>query len=133
MGWPHPTIEERPVVKILLTVEDQIIAPRFDLAGEVVIVEQNRSMPDAEPRTILLSRKNGEELSDLIIKEGVDCLICGGIEERFYTFFVWKKIQVLDGVIGAWTLALERAEAGTLVPGAILAGSGRGDNDKVSG
>lgn len=108
-------------MKILLTVQGNSIAPRFDQATEIMIAESGGPGGRvAEPRTIILPHRSAEELSDLIVKEGVECVICGGIEESFHKFFTWKKIAVIDGVIGSYAEALQRCLAGELQPGAVL-------------
>ena len=113
-------------MKILLTVQDNSIAPRFDQATEVIIVDHDGTRMVAEPRTIILPHRSAEELSDLIVKEGVQCVICGGIEDSFHKFFLWKKISVIDGVIGGHAEAVEQFFAGSLRPGAILASAREG-------
>ena len=107
-------------MKILLTVQDNNIAPRFDQATEIMIAEHDGQRLLAEPRTIILPHSSAEELSDLIVKEGVECVICGGIEESYHKFFAWKKITVYDGVIGNSGEALQRCMAGQLQPGMVL-------------
>ena len=107
-------------MKILLTVQDNSIAPRFDQATEVIIINHENKQMIAEPRTIILPHRSAEELSDLIVKEGVECVVCGGIEDSFHKFFLWKKIHVIDGVIGSHAEAMAKVLAGELRPGAIL-------------
>ncbi|MDD2463196.1 MAG: NifB/NifX family molybdenum-iron cluster-binding protein [Desulfobulbus sp.] len=107
-------------MKILLTVQDNSIAPRFDQATEVIIVDRDGGRKIAEPRTIILPHRSAEELSDLIVKEGVQCVVCGGIEDSFHKFFLWKKITVIDGVIGGHGEAMAKVLTGELRPGAIL-------------
>ena len=107
-------------MKILLTVQDNSIAPRFDQATEVIIAEHDGQRMVGEPRTIILPHRSAEELSDLIVKEGIGCVVCGGIEDNYYRFFTWKKITVFDGIIGSHSEALQMAFAGTLRPGLIL-------------
>jgi predicted Fe-Mo cluster-binding NifX family protein len=107
-------------MKILLTVQDNSIAPRFDQATEIMIAEHDGRRLLAEPRTIILPHRSAEELSDLIVKEGVECVICGGIEESYHKFFIWKKITVIDGIIGGHAEALQRYLAGQLLPGMVL-------------
>jgi predicted Fe-Mo cluster-binding NifX family protein len=107
-------------MKTLLTVQDNSIAPRFDQATEIMIAEHHGQHLLAEPRTIILPHRNAEELTDLIVKEGVECVICGGIEESYHKFFIWKKITVIDGIIGGYIEALKRHLAGQLLPGMIL-------------
>lgn len=107
-------------MKLLITVQDNDIAPRFDLATEVIIVEYAQSRLKGEPRNIILPRSSAEDLCDMIVKEGVNCVICGGLEDNLYRFFVWKKVQVFDNVIGTYAEALERAIAGRLEAGCVL-------------
>jgi len=107
-------------MKILLTVQDNSIAPRFDQATEVIIVDHDGRQEVAEPRTIILPHRSAEELSDLIVKEGVQCVVCGGIEDSFHKFFLWKKITVIDGVIGSHVEAMAKVVAGELRSGTIL-------------
>lgn len=113
-------------MKILLTVQENSIAPRFDQATEVIIAEHDGQRLIAEPRTIILPHRSAEELSDLIVKEGVQCVICGGIEDSFHKFFTWKKITVIDGVIGTHGEAMGKAFAGELRPGMILSSAREG-------
>lgn len=114
-------------MKILVTVQDNSIAPRFDQASEVIIAEHDGSMLLGEPRTIILPHRGAEELSDLIVKEGIDCVICGGIEDSFHRFFTWKKITIIDGVIGSYAEALQRVFAGELQSGTILPSAREGN------
>ena len=107
-------------MKLLITLRDSDIAPRFDLATEVLIVEFDGNKAAAKPRNILLPGPSADELCSLIIKEGVSLVICGGIEEAHYQYLVWKKIRVIDKVIGPAALALPLAQTGTLKSGAIL-------------
>ena len=107
-------------MKILITIHLNSIAQRFDLSSEVLIANHDGKRIVEEPRTIILSRPSAEELCNLIIKENVEVVICGGIEERHYKFLTWKKIKVLDSVIGDYPQALESAGEGKLVEGTIL-------------
>ena len=107
-------------MKILITIHLNSIAQRFDLSAEVLIANHDGNRITDEPRTIIMSRPSAEELCNLIIKENVEVVICGGIEERHYKFLTWKKIKVLDSVLGDYWQALELAGEGKLVEGTIL-------------
>jgi len=107
-------------MKILITLRDNDIAPRFDLTTEVLIVESDGSKTTSKPRNILLPGPSADELCSLIIKEGISLVICGGIEEAHFQYLVWKKITVIDKVIGPAAEALSLAQTGLLTPGAIL-------------
>ena len=99
------------------------LAPRFDLATEVLITNAEEGETRGEPRIVLLPRTSGEELCGLIMKEDISTVICGGIEETHYQYLVWKKIQVIEGIIGPCEEALELFLTDDLKPGTILAGA----------
>lgn len=109
-------------MKILLTLRDKDIAPRFDLTTEVLIAETDQQKTVGSRRNILLPGPSGDELCSLIIKEDISLVVCGGIEEAFFQYLVWKKITVIDRVIGPAEEALGLAVAGRLKTGAVLRG-----------
>ena len=73
-----------------------------------------------EPKMIIMERSSDEVLCQMAVEENITNIICGGIEEVHYNFLVWKKVAVLDAVIGSWRTAVEKAVAGTLLQGDIL-------------
>lgn len=107
-------------MRILLTLQGEVVAPRFDLATEVLIARAERGALVEPPREILLPGPSGEELCALVIKEGVTHLVCGGIEEEHYQYLTWKGVVVFDRVIGTGVVALRRAMDGSLLAGAVL-------------
>lgn len=97
------------------------IAPRFDLAVEVLIAEADATGAlIGEPRIVLLPGPSADALCALILKEGVGLVVCGAIEESHFQYLSWKKIKVIDRVIGPWQQALARALANRLKAGEIL-------------
>jgi predicted Fe-Mo cluster-binding NifX family protein len=113
----------RPGMKILITINKDEVAPRFDLASEIQITETEAGKITGEPRLILLTGSSGEDICALAIKENISLLICGGIEDAHYQYLKWKKIKVVDGVIGPYEQALLSAMKNDLKPGAILPGA----------
>ena len=113
-------------MRILLTLQGEVIAPRFGLATEILIARVERGELVEQPREILLPGPSGEELCGLVIKEGVTHLVCGGIEEEHYQYLTWKGVVVLDRVIGSGLLALRRLLVGKLGAGAVLRGKTSG-------
>lgn len=107
-------------MKILITAQGDFVAPRFDLTSEVVIATVENGALAGKPRTIIMDRASAEELSNMIMEEDVSMVICGGIEERHYQFLTWKKIRVIDFVIGDHQSVLSRALADELQSGDIL-------------
>jgi predicted Fe-Mo cluster-binding NifX family protein len=105
--------------KILIVLHERDVAPRFDLATEVLIVTISRNADTIE-RLVVLPRASAEQLCHLIITEDVQTVICGGIEEDYYQYLAWKRIEVIDSVIGSSEAALNRFVSGKLEPGRIL-------------
>jgi len=93
--------KNRLMEKILLTLADDMIAPRFDLTTEILIVSAESKRTTVPPRSMLLPGPSADELCGLILKEEITTLICGGIENEHYQFLSWKKVRVIDRVIGA--------------------------------
>jgi predicted Fe-Mo cluster-binding NifX family protein len=67
-----------------------------------------------------MDRPSPEDLSNMIMEENISVVICGGIEDRHYQFLTWKKIRVIDYVIGDHETALKKFLAGDLQPGDLL-------------
>lgn len=107
-------------MQILVTLFEDYIAPRFDLTTKILIAQEERGKPVSRPRTILLPGPSSDELCSLILKEKIDVVICGGIEDIHYQYLTWKKIQVIDRVIGNGELVLQAAIDGNLHPGSVV-------------
>ena len=99
--------------KILIPLFNDYIAPRFDLATEVLIIDAGEGGDDRE-KIVMLPQASAEQLCHMILMERIEVLICGGIEEEYYQYLKWKKIDVLDSVIGTWKSALEKYSQETL-------------------
>lgn len=106
--------------KLFIPIQGDYVAPRFDLATEVLIVRFKDKKQEGEPRTIIMERPSDEALCQMVVEENVTDLVCGGIDEVHYNFMLWKKVKVMDGVIGGWSQALEKAVLGELQEGEIL-------------
>lgn len=110
-------------MKILLTISGDNVAPRFDMVSELLIASYNPQGLTEKPRIILMAGPSPEELCSLILKEDINIVICGGIEERHYKYLAWKKVEVFDSVIGPFQEVLDLAmnnklRAGTILPSA---------------
>jgi len=110
-------------MKILITIEKNDVSPRFDHTSEILIIETDGQHIISEPRIILLTGSSGEDICSLAIKENISLVICNGIEETHYDYLKWKKIMIIDGVIGPHEQALDFALKKKLQPGAILPGA----------
>jgi predicted Fe-Mo cluster-binding NifX family protein len=107
-------------MKILITAQGDFVAQRFDLTAEVVLATVENGELVGKPRTIIMDRPSPEDLSNMIMEENISVVICGGIEDRHYQFLTWKKIRVIDYVIGDHETALKKFLAGDLQPGDLL-------------
>lgn len=107
-------------MKILITIIGDDVAPRFDLTTEVLVANAEDGKVYGKIRNLLLPRPSTEELCSLILKENITVVVCGGIEEEHFNYLQWKKIEVIDGVIGPCAGALELSLTGNLKTGAIL-------------
>jgi predicted Fe-Mo cluster-binding NifX family protein len=110
-------------MKILVTIKKTDIATRFDLAMEVLIASSENDHLLTPFRTVLLPRPSAEDLCSFIMKENIEVVICGGIEEKHLKYLTWKKIKVVDSVVGPYLEALELLVEDQLMPGEILPGA----------
>lgn len=111
----------------LLTLCRDEIAPRFDMTAEVLITPV--ALPDTASRTgtnaperrhLVLAHVSSEELCDVITRAGVSVVVCGGIEEDYYHYLRWKRIDVISDVMGPLEEVLARLAAGELRSGDCL-------------
>lgn len=106
--------------KLLIPIQGDYVAPRFDLATEIFMARFENGAVVGEPKTIIMERSSDEGLCQMVVEEHITDVVCGGIEELHYNFLIWKKVNVLDSIIGGWQAALEKALSGQLHQGEIL-------------
>lgn len=96
------------------------MAPRFDLCSEVMIASLREGAIEGEPRTMLLSGPSADEICAIAIKEEVGIVVSGGMEEEHYQYLQWKKITVLDRVVGRVDDVMHLLLQGALKAGSIV-------------
>ncbi|NLI34220.1 MAG: dinitrogenase iron-molybdenum cofactor biosynthesis protein [Deltaproteobacteria bacterium] len=106
--------------KVLVTLYGNDVAPRFDLTIEVFIASVSPEGRIEEEKTVVLPQASAEKLCRMIITEDIQTVICGAIEEEYFEYLRWKRIEVLDSVIGSCRKALEKYIRKELVPRAIF-------------
>ncbi|MBI4961829.1 MAG: dinitrogenase iron-molybdenum cofactor biosynthesis protein [Desulfomonile tiedjei] len=111
------------VTKLLIPLLGDDVAPRFDLAPEALIAVIHSESGLIEDRTIILPEASAESLCHLILAEKVDTVVCCGIEDEYYQYLIWKKLKVIDSVMGPYVRVLDKAMKGTLSSGDNLLGS----------
>lgn len=111
-----------PTGYVLITLCRDEVAPRFDMAAEAIIVPLLPPGTDAgeERRHLVLAHASNEELCDVIARTGVSVVVCGGIEEDYYHYLRWKRIDVICNVMGGLERVLEKLADGGLRTGDCL-------------
>jgi hypothetical protein len=97
-----------------------MVAPRFDLATEVLIARVRKGRLAGEPRVVLLPGPSAEELCSLVLEKAITDVVCGGIEDAHYQYLGWKNVRVVDRVIGRWEGVLRLFLANELRPGTVV-------------
>lgn len=106
--------------KILIPLYRDEVAPRFDLAGEALIVSVSEDGTPEGRQTLVLPHASADDLCDLVLSRDIDTVVCGGIEEEYYHYLRWKRVNVLDAVAGTAQDALSRLLEGRLKSGDML-------------
>ncbi|MDY0131790.1 MAG: hypothetical protein RBR53_03890 [Desulforegulaceae bacterium] len=106
--------------KIIIPISGNEIAPRFDLATEVLILFKEKGEEKPEEKIIVLPQASADKLCHLILTGGIETLICCGIEDEFYQYLNWKKIKIIENVAGSFRKASKRFFNGKLKNGDIL-------------
>jgi predicted Fe-Mo cluster-binding NifX family protein len=106
--------------KVLICLYGNEVNPRFDLATEVLIAFIGEDRKVQEERVVVLPQASAERLCHMILTESIQVVICGGIEEEYYQYLTWKRVNVLDSVIGDYKEALARLAEGRLQGGDML-------------
>ncbi|WMW64034.1 NifB/NifX family molybdenum-iron cluster-binding protein [Nitratidesulfovibrio liaohensis] len=96
------------------------VAPRFDLAGEALLVHLDADGAELSRSSVLLAHASSEELCRIALEEKVRAVICNGIDDEFWQYLRWKRIEVIDNVMGPVDEAIARFRADVLRPGDIL-------------
>ena len=109
-------------MKIMITTRGDFVSPRFDMSSEVIIATCYDQQLLEEPNSLILSDVSAELICDLVLKEKISVVVCGGIEEEHYQFLIWKKIMVFDFVIGPHAQVLKLVMDNSLKSGTILPG-----------
>ena len=106
--------------RILITVAKDEIAPRFDLTTEALLLNISESGEVVLRKSFLLAHASGDELCDLALSRDIGTIVCGGIEDEYYHYLRWKRIDVIDSVMGPLESVVSRLATGSLKAGDIL-------------
>jgi predicted Fe-Mo cluster-binding NifX family protein len=106
--------------RVLIPIHREEIHPRFDRAGEILIAAFSGDGQPLERKILLLAQPSADEICDHVLRERITHVICGAIEEEYYHYLRWKRIDVLDFVAGPWEEALARFMRGEAKSGDVL-------------
>lgn len=106
--------------RVLITVAKDEIAPRFDLTTEALLLNISESGEIVLRKSFLLAHASGDELCDLALSRDIGTIVCGGIEDEYYHYLRWKRIDVIDSVMGPLESVVARLATGNLKAGDIL-------------
>ncbi len=98
------------------------LAVRFDMAAEALLLLPAEG-GGCERRHLVLAHASGEELCDLILRMDVQLVICGAIEEDYYHYLRWKRVELICDVAGPLDALLDRLAADELKDGDTLPSS----------
>ncbi len=106
--------------KILIPLYDNDMAPRFDLASDVLVVSVTRetsAMGKINEKVMVLDAPSGEAMYRLVMSENIMTIICAGIEKEMIEFLTGKGIDVIDNICGPADAILEAYLMGKLASG----------------
>jgi predicted Fe-Mo cluster-binding NifX family protein len=106
--------------KVLIPLSEEEVAPRFDLAAEVLLADLDEDGRILQEKVLILPEPSAERLCHMVMTERAHTVICGGIEEEVFDYLTWKGITVIDNVIGLGAVVLLRYAASRLKPGEIV-------------
>ena len=109
-----------PKKKVLIPLSGDDVAPRFDLAPEVVVATIEEDGTIADEKAIVLPNASAETLCRVVLDEKTDVVVCGGIDDEYFQYLTWKNVEVIDSVIGPYIDVLLRLAANTLTPGDVV-------------
>ncbi|NDV22330.1 dinitrogenase iron-molybdenum cofactor biosynthesis protein [Desulfovibrio sp. JC022] len=99
--------------KIMIPLLNDEVAPRFDLATDVLLAKI-KSNGEISERIIVLPQSSADDLCALATSDHTDAVVCGGIDDEHYQYLKWKGIEVLDDVIGPVQKAIQAYKDGKL-------------------
>ena len=108
------------ITRVMIPLYKDEVAPRFDLAKEVMMAIVLKDNKVEEQKTIVLPRSSPEDLCHQILLENISTLICGAIQDEYYQFLKWKKLLIFDNVSGKWEDVFNRFLDGSLNGGDLL-------------
>ncbi len=116
----HLQFAESMKQKIAVFQLNERVAPRCDHASEMVVATVADNGAIVERKTLHFPRLDSRRLADLLHREKVRVVICGGIKQDAQAALKKLHIQWIDNVIGSIENVLQHYARGNLEGGKII-------------
>jgi len=106
--------------RLLIPLHENEVAPRLDLATDVLVVDvtlDKSGDPAWSDKLVVLEQASAENVCKVVLSDKVHTVICAGIEDEYMQFLTWKGVVVVDGVMGPTDTVIERYALGRLASG----------------
>lgn len=105
---------------MLIPLAGDDVVHRFDLAPEVVVATLDDEGGILDERAIVLPNASAEVLCRVVLDEKIDMVICGVIDDEYFQYLIWKRVEVIDSIIGPYVEVLRRLASNTLSAGDVI-------------
>ena len=106
--------------RALIALRGNEVAWRFDKTAEALVCDIDETGQVRSRAEIIFARNSAEDLCEYVLAHGIDTVVAGAVEEEYYHYLRWKRVDVIDNVAGAVEPVLERLALGRLSSGDIL-------------
>jgi predicted Fe-Mo cluster-binding NifX family protein len=106
--------------RVLIALRGNEVAWRFDKTAEALVCNIADSGEVTARAEIIFARNSGEDLCEYVLAHNIDTVVAGAMEEEYYHYLRWKRVDVIDNVAGELDPVLERLAKGRLSSGDIL-------------
>lgn len=103
-------------MKVAVMLYGARVSPRFNYSQRALIVDMD-GQQEIHRRKMPVKGCAPEQIKELLSKEGVELVICGGMNDCFQELFKERGIAVIWGIIGDLEDVLAAYQADKLVPG----------------
>ncbi len=103
-------------MKYGITLLGERVSPRCSYADSIMLISQKRSGL-CTPKRLPVDNLNLPDLSDLLLQNRVDVLVCGGITNENKEFLNKRNLNVIDNVIGTTDGVIHGLTSGELKAG----------------
>ena len=103
-------------MKYGITLLGERVSPRCSYADSIMLISQKRNGL-CTPKRLPVDNLNMPDLSDLLLQNRVDVLVCGGITNENKEFLNKRNLDVIDNVIGTSVGVIHGLTSGELKAG----------------